>query len=539
MSSIRARLLVLLLSTFVVVWGGMIIYTWLSTEHEIEEVFDAQLAQASDVLFSITLSEGGIDNSTNSNLVELLSLEKQVDRVRYDALEKKISGDPLIWKSDQKQISVTVTPIKTYKTDGGEFCREYKQSVSSAGSVNYSEGIACRDKNGNWPDMNGPESKFDFLDSDPVHEYENKVSYQVWKDDKLILRSSNAPPLLPMTGTIGYSDGQIYGERWRLLNRKDEFSGLTVIVGEEYAVRQELIAIITLQQFWPVIIVIPVLGILILLSVSRGMRPLRELTKEISKRGVNQLNPVSMEQVPTEVTPIVSSLNKLLTKLSYARDAERKFTSDASHELRTPLAALKAQAQVAHRADKDEVRGHALDKIIEGVDRSSDLVEQLLTLTRLEPESLEKEYKKLDICKIVEESTAQMAHLALEREIDISLNLSKKLYVDGIDTLLGLVVSNLVKNALMYTPNGGKVVVSVTEIEGDVCIDVSDSGIGIPKMMRDRVFDRFYRVPGSEQVGSGLGLSIVKRVTEIHDGDIIIGEADIGGASITVKLSKS
>jgi signal transduction histidine kinase len=206
--------------------------------------------------------------------------------------------------------------------------------------------------------------------------------------------------------------------------------------------------------------------------------------------------------------------------------------------LRTPLAALKAQAQVAQRAKKDDVRSHALEKVIEGVERSSQLVEQLLTLTRLEPDSLEGEFEVIEVSRNVQESTAQIAHLALEREIEISLNLDEKLQINGIATLLSSLVSNLLKNALIYTPKGGSVVVSVYGDDGDVYINVSDTGPGIADVIKGRVFDRFYRVPGSEQVGSGLGLSIVKRITEIHSWAIDIGTADAGGASITVKMPK-
>lgn len=537
MNSIRSRLLVILLSVFVVVWGAMNIFTWLSAEHEIEEVFDAQLAQATDVLFSLALTQGESDNRAINNLAELLSVEKRTTSVRYDALENNLSGDPLVWNDKGGHLSITVTPVRTFKTDEGVYCREYRQSVNSKGRVNYNEGLACRNNSGEWPNQTETIDVVELFDLGQIHEYENKIAFQVWKSDRLILHSKNAPTL-PMTSNAGYSDGQIEGVLWRFLLRRDEASGMSVIVAEEYEVRQELVTQITMQQFWPIIIVIPLLILLVHFSVNSGLMPLIELAKQIKNRDVNQLDPISMEHVPNEMETTISNINNLLRKLQSARDSERQFTSDASHELRTPLAALKAQAQVAQRAKKDDVRSHALEKVIEGVERSSQLVEQLLTLTRLEPDSLEGEFEVIEVSRNVQESTAQIAHLALEREIEISLNLDEKLQINGIATLLSSLVSNLLKNALIYTPKGGSVVVSVYGDDGDVYINVSDTGPGIADVIKGRVFDRFYRVPGSEQVGSGLGLSIVKRITEIHSWAIDIGTADAGGASITVKMPK-
>jgi two-component system sensor histidine kinase QseC len=464
-------------------------------------------------------------------------VEKRTTSVRYDALENNLSGDPLVWNDKGGHLSITVTPVRTFKTDEGVYCREYRQSVNSKGRANYNEGLACRNNSGEWPNQTETIDVVELFDLGQIHEYENKIAFQIWKSDRLILHSKNAPTF-PMTSNAGYSDGQIEGVLWRFLLRRDEASGMSVIVAEEYAVRQELVTQITLQQFWPIIIVIPLLILLVQFSVNSGLRPLIELAQQIKNRGVNQLDPISMEHVPNEMETTISNINNLLRKLQDARDSERQFTSDASHELRTPLAALKAQAQVAQRTKKDDVRSHALEKVIEGVERSSQLVEQLLTLTRLEPDSLDGEFEVIEVSRNVQESTAQIAHLALEREIEISLNLDEKLQINGIATLLSSLVSNLLKNALIYTPKGGSVVVSVYGDDGDVYINVSDTGPGIADVIKGRVFDRFYRVPGSEQVGSGLGLSIVKRITEIHSWAIDIGTADAGGASITVKMPK-
>lgn len=446
MPSIQKRILVILLTTFTTIWAAMMTYTWYNTQHEIEEVFDAQLAQATNVLFGLT---------------------------QHEMTEQGLDG-----------------------------------------------------------------FRFDLLESGLVHEYEKKLAFQVWKNGKLLLRSGSAP-IIPMTNRFGYSDGNINDGLWRFLYREDAKTGLLVIVGEEYSVRQELTQKIILQVFWPILIALPILGFLIVLGVKKGLKPLQNLTNEISKRSVNQLSPVSMKGVPKEVSPIVVEINQLLKKLKRAIDTERQFTADAAHELRTPLAALKTQAQVAQRAKDDSTKIHALDKIIEGVDRSTHLVEQLLMLARLDPESLQGEFEAINLGKTIEQAIAQVSHIALERKINISLHTDKNISLKGIETLFNVLIINLLKNAFIYTPKGGFVEALVTTKDENIVISVSDSGVGIPKELRERIFDRFYRISGTTRVGSGLGLSIVKRIVEIHSGEIVVDDSDSGGTIISIKLPNS
>ena len=438
MKSIRKRLFIALISAFVLVWVATVTYTWLVTEHEIEEVFDAQLAQATNVLLGLARDNYTLENS-NTDAIDL------------------------------------------------------------------------------------------------VHDYENKLAFQVWRGDKLLFRSANAP-LISMTKQFGFSDQDVDGQTWRLLSRSDQESNLLIIAGEEYAVRQELIAKITLNQFWPIFIALPILSLLIVFSVNKGLQPLQKLTNEISKRSADQLTSVTMDHVPREASLIVAEINKLLKKLRRAMHSERQFTSDASHELRTPLAALKAQAQVAQQAKDSDIRDHALKMVVSGVDRSSNLVEQLLTLARLDPEALHGEFKILNINKIIEQSMAQLAHVALEKKIDLSLESAENISLNGIDTLFEILIANLLKNAFIYTPEGGEVHVSITNADKLITLSVEDSGSGIPKELRNRVFDRFYRIPGSKQIGSGLGLSIVKRIVDIHSGEVVVADSSYGGARIVVTL---
>ncbi len=443
MISIRNRILIILLSVFVGIWIVMMTYTWYNTKHEIEEVFDAQLAQATNVLFGLMV---------------------------HNASDKSLD-----------------------------------------------------------------DSRFSLIETGLVHDYENKLAFQVWDDSKLLFRSDNAPDF-QMAQLFGYSDGQLDNQLWRFLYRKDYKSNLLVIVGEEYSVRQELASQIILQVFLPIIIALPILGFLIVIGVNKGLKPLQKLTKEVKRRSINQLDPVSTDRVPREVFPIVSEINQLLKKLKRSINTERQFTSDASHELRTPLAALKMQAQVAQRAKNDNTREHALNKIVEGVDRSSHLVEQLLTLARLDPELIQNKFKKVNLTKITQQSIAQVSHTALDRQIDVSLNADKNISLNGIGTLFEILAINLLKNAFACTPKGGKVLVLLASDSEWVTMSVSDSGVGIPKELHSRIFDRFYRAPGNKAIGTGLGLSIVKRIVEIHSAEVVVNDSEYGGAMITIKF---
>ena len=446
MTSIKKRILTLLLSTFVVIWVIMMTYTWFNTQHEVEEIFDVQLAQSSDAIFGLTLHEFATDG------------------------------------------------ISTFR--------------------------------------------FDLFESDLVHEYKHKLVFQVWRGQELLFASINAPST-PIASQSGYSNGVMNDELWRFLSRKDHKTGLLLLVGEDLSMRAEIQKKILLQVFWPILFVLPILTLLLVLAVNKGLQPLQRLTNEIIKRSANDLTPVSIERAPREILPVISEINQLLIKLKKAITTERQFTSDAAHELRTPLAAIKAQTQVAQRAKDRATQNHTLAKIIEGVDRSSHLVEQLLILARLEPELIYGEFEKIDLSKSLEQSIAGVSHIALEREINVSFTSDMHIVLNAIETLLDILVVNLLKNAFIYTPKGGHVDISLEAKGETVVISISDSGVGIPEALRGRIFDRFYRIPGISLDGSGLGLSIVKRIVEVHSGNIKIDDSSSGGTIFTIELPKN
>jgi two-component system sensor histidine kinase QseC len=206
---------------------------------------------------------------------------------------------------------------------------------------------------------------------------------------------------------------------------------------------------------------------------------------------------------------------------------ERRFTADAAHELRTPLAALRAQAQVAKGAADDTARQHALDGVIEGCDRATRLVDQLLTLARLEPDTA-RSAVQCDLAGLAREVIAEVAPFAFAKQVDIELRRSDRVSIDAQRELLSVLLRNLVDNAVRYSPRGSNVKVDIVAAGKGAAISVTDEGPGVAANERARLGERFYRVLGTGQTGSGLGLSIVRRIAGLHCARLLFEEGDQG-----------
>jgi two-component system, OmpR family, sensor histidine kinase QseC len=352
-----------------------------------------------------------------------------------------------------------------------------------------------------------------------THEYEQKLAFQIWGGHDLLLRSSSAPNAPLGKTKDGYSESIINGQPWRVLTRWDTNHEFMIQVAEPLSGRIALARHITLKMFLPTIIALPVLALLIWFGVGAGLRPLQQLKQEVKQRTANRLEPVSMAGVPEEVEPLVKSLNDLFLRLEEAFEGEKRFTADAAHELRTPLAALKIQAQVALRSKDDIERSSALENVLRGVDRATRLVEQMLSLARVDPDTATTSYRQVDLRSLAASVMADLEPLAKAKKIELiledSLTHNEPCTVLGDEAQLSLLLRNLLDNAIRYTPACGNVSVKVLNTD-KVTLVVKDTGPGIVASEREHVLQRFYRVPGSGQEGSGLGLSIVRRIAELH-----------------------
>ncbi|MDA8561806.1 ATP-binding protein [Gammaproteobacteria bacterium] len=342
--------------------------------------------------------------------------------------------------------------------------------------------------------------------------------FQIWdKEGKLYFHSHNSAKVNLNNLPEGFSD-LIVGEKdWRTYSKIDKSNNKKIIVAEIYDTRNALADIITRNNGYILLITFPIFAILIWIIVGLALRSLTKLTKEISSRESNNLKPVATKNLPEEVTPLVIELNNLFKRLQLEFERNKRFSGDAAHELRTPLAALKTQAQVAIKSKNDIDRKKALENVIECVNRSSHVVTQLLTLSKLNQDNTNNDWHKLDLYSLTKIILTHIAPEACEKNINIELIESKvntKIY--GNDTMLGILLRNIIDNSIRYTPKNGKITTSIIKQNDEVILRVIDTGRGIPKELHDRVFERFYRVLGTKTSGSGLGLAIVSQIAKLH-----------------------
>jgi len=359
---------------------------------------------------------------------------------------------------------------------------------------------------------------------DVGHKYQKRLIFQLWDDTgRLLLRSHHAPAT-PLAQMDGFSESLTgHNERWRYYSQWDKQGQLRVQVGENHDVRTDLSGHIAVRLLLPAMFGLPLLGFWVWFATRRGLAPIDVVTRQVASRAPDHLEALAPAAAPVEIRPLVEALNNLFGRVGHALDSERRFTADAAHELRTPLAALTTQAQVALRARDADERKHAITQIAASASRASHLVDQLLTLARLDPAaglslgSVCLDQLAADIC-------ADHGPAALEKNLVLELEAPAPVKVTANEGMLRILLRNLLDNAVRYTPPGGKVGVGVTADETGVSLVVSDSGPGIPADERENALRRFHRLAGQETPGSGLGLSIVARIAELHGAQLALAE---------------
>ena len=366
-----------------------------------------------------------------------------------------------------------------------------------------------------------------------------EIVTQIWDRDGVLVYYSRPGTGLPVPATEGYSDVMHDGHAWRVYTHVEGRHALQVAHALDE--RREIAAQSALRTLLPLAALIPFLGVLIWYAVGRGLRPLEIMSHAVAKRQPDAMAPLAENGLPEELRPLAGSLNALLARLSDALNAQRRFTADAAHELRTPLAALKLQVELVERAPDATARAAALAELEDGVDRASHLVEQLLAMARLEPEALARNFGDCDLVSLAKDAIVARVVLAADKRIDLGLARATALRVRGDTASLSMLLANLLDNALRYTPPGGRIDVAIDHDAGHAALTVADTGPGIPAGERGRVFDRFYRGAntgvGPDQTGSGLGLSIVKRIADVHGATVTLDTADDGhGLVVSVRF---
>ena len=356
---------------------------------------------------------------------------------------------------------------------------------------------------------------------------------QIWDRDGVLVYWSQPGMGLPVPATEGYSTVRHDGRDWRVYTIVQGTHALQV--AQEQSEREAIATQAAARTLVPFLALLPVFGGLIWLAVGRGLQPLDAMSRAVAKRRADALAPLADRGVPEELQPLVASLNGLLARLSDALNAQRRFTADAAHELRTPLTALKLQLDLARRNDEATA---ALDDLGAGIARASHVVDQLLTLARVEPEAFAERRTACDLSALARDAIVSRAALADDKAIDLGLARETTATVEGDPATLAILLSNLLDNALRYTPRGGRIDVAVDADADAVTLSVADTGPGIAPADRERVFDRFVRGSDVSESGSGLGLSIVKRIAEAHRASIALdAPAESSGLIVRVRFT--
>lgn len=337
--------------------------------------------------------------------------------------------------------------------------------------------------------------------------YARQLSCQVWSlDGRLVARSSGAPDQSLAQKEEGFADREVGDERWRIYTIVDENKGVRVAVGDRIGLRDRLIRDLVTGLVAPALLIAPLLGILIWVSLGRGLRPLNTIASEIAGRDGEDMRAIALDDTPSEARPLLSALNGLFGKVEAGRRLEREITAFAAHELRTPLAGLKTQVQIALAATDPAIRETALRQVLVSVDRTSRLARQLLALAKLEAKSGTPPVETTNAGEVLREVVAACAAPSgFVIEIDPALD---QLNVKGDRESLHLILRNLHENALAHCRAPARVLWSAQT--GKNGLVVLDEGPGIPDEEMPLVTQRFYRGRTRSSSGTGLGLTIAE-----------------------------
>lgn len=342
---------------------------------------------------------------------------------------------------------------------------------------------------------------------------------------------------LPVADGPGFSTEKLDGITWR--SYSVAAGPLIITVGQDTAVRTQLAASSAFRILQPLCFLLPFIAIAVWIVVGDGLAPLERTARSVARRSPTSLEPISTKGLPQEIAGLVNAINNLLERLKESLSAQQRFASDAAHELRTPLTALKLQVQLAQRAKTPEAREKCFVRLNEGINRATRLVQQLLTLARLDPDASKQILTTVKLDALAHSVVEDMAPISAQKNISISAQ-AQSASTEGMEDAIRLMMVNLTDNAIRYTPEGGRIELR-TYIDDHALsvIEIADNGPGIAEEERQRVFDRFYRALGTKTSGTGLGLAIVKRIIDIHHGSISITDGlDNRGTTFVIKLPK-
>ncbi|MCP1496177.1 two-component system sensor histidine kinase QseC [Pseudomonas migulae] len=369
------------------------------------------------------------------------------------------------------------------------------------------------------------------------HPYETKIAFQVWnRKGEVLVHTASAPSFGTPPATPGFSDVVDLNHRhWRAFMLEDKQNGLRIWVGERDDVRSDLVDRIVRHTLGPNILGSLLLASMIWLAIGWGLKPLVDMAATLRARHPGSLEPLQLMPLPTELEPMQAALNRMLAQIQEVMGRERRFIADAAHEMRTPLAVLRVHAQNLMEAGSEEDRRESLEHLIAGVDRASRLVNQLLTMARLEPQSAIRTPPTIDLVATVRASLVQLTPWLLNKGLELAFDVSDEIGPVRVDSAaIDIALNNLVTNAANFSPKHGLITVRLNKKADHYELSVEDEGPGINEGDRDRLFERFYS-RGNDQ-GAGLGLNIVQAIADRLGGRIRLENRTSTGLCATLEF---
>jgi two-component system sensor histidine kinase QseC len=370
------------------------------------------------------------------------------------------------------------------------------------------------------------------------HPYETKIAFQVWNlNDEVLVHTASAPSFSAPPRKPGFSDiVDLNNRHWRAFLLEDKQNKLRIWVGERDDVRSDLVDRIVRHTLWPNILGSLMLAAMIWLAIGWGLKPLVDMAATLRARHPGSLEPLQLTPLPTELEPMQAALNRMLAQVQDVMGRERRFIADAAHEMRTPLAVLRVHAQNLIEAGSEQERRASLEHLIDGVDRTSRLVNQLLTMARIEPQGTTQPHAPIDLAATIRESLVQLTPWLLSKDLELVFDVSDDIGFVSVDpAAIDIALNNLVTNAANFSPLHGLVTVRLSKRKNGYELSVEDEGPGIDERDCDRLFERFYS-RGNDQ-GAGLGLTIVQAIADRYGGQVKLENRVPKGMRATLELS--
>jgi signal transduction histidine kinase len=361
------------------------------------------------------------------------------------------------------------------------------------------------------------------------HSHHNPVpiAFEVWHDEHgRMQRLATSMGHAGFDAGIGpgFSERPYEGARWRFYAAQDANAEYRVVVGQAHAARENLAREIGLSLLIPAALALPLMALAVWWGVGRNLRPVDTVAQQVGTLDAQALTPLDESPaLPEEIAPLRTALNALIRRVNEAFENERRFTADAAHELRTPLAALKVQAQVALRAQTADSQQHALAQVIAGVDRMTHLVEQLLTLARVDPSTQSSPPAPLDPAETLTAVCEELLPQAQRQGQTLVIEVATGCRIAITAAWLRVAVRNLIDNAVHYAGDGARIEVRLAHRGTGCAITVADDGPGVAPALRSQLSARFVRGE-VENEGCGLGLSIVARIASLSHAQLELGD---------------